>query len=90
MKNSQIQKLTTPWTKEDGQLLGYTRKSDNTKDKRKQTAPWTAHRSIRKKKDNTSVKTRKKTTEEYRKKMITPWTKEKQTNRGQQKNRKKT
>lgn len=62
MKNSKIQKLTTPWTKEDGQLLEYKRKSDNTKDKRKQTAPWTAHRSIRKK-DNTSIKTRKKTKE---------------------------
>lgn len=59
MKNSKIQKLTTPWTKDDGQLLEYKRKSDNTKDKRKQTALWTAHRSIRKK-DNTSIKTRKK------------------------------
>lgn len=39
----------------------------------------TIHRSKREEKKN----------KEYRKKMITPWTKENQTNRGQQKNRKK-
>lgn len=49
-KNSKIQKLKTPWTKEDGQLLEYKRKSDNIIDKRKQTAPWTIHRSKREKK----------------------------------------